>query len=139
MKCMHANVGSLMKKKKKTKRNEGCEEIQKGGKYDSAEMIKMFKTFYGASSGRGTRKYKHTSLHYTLHKHTHTQYMHAHSVHTLYFFKYKRKKGRLFYLSWGFNNVRCWLYTRGPRMLFSKLVTNSLKKNYWNRHISLYI
>ena len=90
---MHANVGSLVKKKKKTKRNEGCEEIQKGGKYDSAEMIKMFKMFYGASSGRGTRIYRHTSLHYTsTQTHAYTQNIHAHPVHTLYFFKYKQKE-----------------------------------------------
>lgn len=61
--CMHAYVESL--KKKKPKRNEGCEKIQKGRKYDSAEMIKMLKKFYGASSGRGTHIYKHTFIHYT--------------------------------------------------------------------------
>lgn len=63
---MHAYVESL--KKKKPKRNEGCEKIQKGRKYDSAEMIKMLKKFYGASSGRGTQ-YIQTHI-YTLHVHT---------------------------------------------------------------------
>lgn len=47
--CMHAYVESL--KKKKTKRNEGCEKIQKGKKYDSAEMIKMLKSFTERAQG----------------------------------------------------------------------------------------
>lgn len=55
----------------------------------SAEMIKMLKKFYGASSGRGTHIYKHTPVHYTS-----TQ---THTVHTLYFFKYKQKRATLLF------------------------------------------